>query len=65
MASESKNDGTVIIAGKQTGGKGEQEENGFHLLGGIWISVIIKPKLDISKITLFPIASSLALSLGN
>ena len=62
LANQSENDGAVIIAGKQTGGKGRAGRKWISPSGGIWISVIIKPKLDISKITLFPIASSLALA---
>ena len=62
LAKESESDGTVVIAGKQTGGKGRDGRKWISPPGGIWISVIIKPKLDISKITLFPIASSLALA---
>ena len=62
LANEVENDGTVIIAGEQTGGKGRAGRKWISPPGGIWISIIIKPKLDISKITLFPIASSLALA---
>ena len=62
LANESGKDGTIVIAGKQTGGKGRKGRKWISPLGGIWLSVIIKPKLDISKITLFPIASSLALA---
>lgn len=62
LANESESDGTVVIARKQTGGKGRDGRKWISPPGGIWISVIIKPKLDISKITLFPIASSLALA---
>ena len=32
--------------------------------GGIWLSIILQPKFDISAITLFPIASSVALSVA-
>ena len=64
LANESESDGTVVIAGKQTGGKGRDGRKWISPPGGIWISVIIKPKLDISKITLFPIASSLALAVS-
>ena len=64
MANKPKIDGTVIIAGKQTGGKGRAGRKWISPEGGIWISVIVSPKLDISKITLFPIASSLALALA-
>ena len=62
MANESKNHGTIIIAEKQTGGKGRSGRRWISPKGGIWISIILQPKLDISIITLFPIAASLALS---
>ncbi len=62
MAEDSENDGAVIIAGKQTGGKGRSGRRWVSPKGGIWMSVILRPKFDISVTTLFPIASSLALS---
>ena len=62
MANESKNHGTIIIAEKQTGGKGRSGRRWISPKGGIWISIILQPKFDISIITLFPIAASLALS---
>ena len=34
MASDPTNNGAVIIASKQTGGKGRSEEDGFHQKGG-------------------------------
>lgn len=62
MASELKNNGAVIIAKKQTGGKGRAGRKWLSPDGGIWLSVILHPEFDISVATLFPIASSLALS---
>ena len=62
MANSPKNDGAIIIAEKQTGGRGRSGRNWVSPKGGIWFSVILHPKFDISNITLFPIASSLALS---
>jgi len=62
IAANSKNNGTVIIAQQQTGGKGRDGRKWISPKGGIWLSVILQPKFDISVITLFPIASSLALS---
>ncbi|MCE9651740.1 MAG: biotin--[acetyl-CoA-carboxylase] ligase [Nitrosarchaeum sp.] len=55
-------DGTVIIAEKQTNGKGREGRKWISPKGGIWISIILHPKFDISVITLFPLASALALS---
>ena len=62
MANILKNNGAIIIAEKQTGGRGRSGRNWISPKGGIWFSVILHPKFDISNITLFPIASSLALS---
>ena len=62
MASDIKNDGAIIIAQKQTGGKGRDGRKWASPEGGIWLSVILHPGFDISVATLFPIASSLALS---
>ncbi len=57
-----KNDGALVIAAKQTMGKGRLGRQWISPKGGIWISIILFPKFDISITTLFPIASSLALS---
>ena len=57
-----KNNGTVIIAQQQTRGKGRDGRRWVSPKGGIWLSIILQPKFDISAITLFPIASALALS---
>ncbi|MGY5148232.1 MAG: biotin--[acetyl-CoA-carboxylase] ligase [Candidatus Nitrosopumilus sp. bin_7KS] len=64
MAQDVANDGTIIVAAKQTGGKGRDGRKWISPKGGIWISIILHPKFDISITTLFPIASSLALSIA-
>jgi len=61
MSEDSASDGTIIIAAKQTGGKGRSGRRWISPKGGIWFSIILQPKFDISITTLFPIASSLAL----
>jgi BirA family biotin operon repressor/biotin-[acetyl-CoA-carboxylase] ligase len=62
IASEQTSHGTLIIAEKQTNGKGRLGRKWVSPRGGIWLSIILHPKFDISVITLFPIASALALS---
>ncbi len=62
MAGDPANNGTVIIAAKQTGGKGRSGRKWISPKGGIWLSIILQPKFDITITTLFPIASALALS---
>ncbi|MCA9828026.1 MAG: biotin--[acetyl-CoA-carboxylase] ligase [Nitrosopumilus sp.] len=64
MALDPANDGAVIVASKQTGGKGRSGRKWVSPKGGIWISVILHPKFDITVATLFPIASALALSIA-
>ncbi|MFB5627944.1 MAG: biotin--[acetyl-CoA-carboxylase] ligase, partial [Nitrosarchaeum sp.] len=59
---DKKNNGAVIIAEKQTSGKGRLGRKWISPKGGIWLSIILHPKFDISVITLFPLASALALS---
>ena len=62
MVNETNNQGTIIIADKQTGGRGRSGREWISPKGGIWFSIILYPKFDISNVTLFPIAASLALS---
>ncbi len=62
MASDSKNNGALVIARVQTGGKGRAGRRWVSPKGGIWLSIILHPDFDISVATLFPIASALALS---
>ena len=64
MADDEANNGSVIVASKQTGGRGRSGRKWISPKGGIWISIILQPKFDISITTLFPIASALALSIA-
>ncbi len=58
------NSGTVIIAQRQTSGKGRLGRKWVSPSGGIWLSVILHPRFDVSYATLFPLASSLALCIA-
>ena len=62
MAHYPKNNGALVIASKQTGGKGRGGRKWISPEGGMWFSIIFHPKFDVTVATLFPIASSLALS---
>lgn len=64
IASKNNEDGTIIISKRQTGGRGRMKRKWKSPTGGIWMSIIIHPKFDISYITLVPIATSLALCLA-
>ena len=63
MSGDVSKDGAIIIAAKQTGGKGRSGRKWISPKGGIFLSIILHPKFDISITTLFPIASALALSI--
>ena len=62
MAQDPKNNGALVIAEKQTAGKGRDGRKWISPKGGIWLSVILHPEFDASIVTLFPIASALAVS---
>ena len=53
-------DGTVIIAGQQKSGRGRQNRKWLSPKGGIWLSVVLRPRISSSKITLLPFAAALA-----
>ena len=56
--------GTIIIAKKQTGGRGRMKRKWKSPVGGIWMSIIIHPKFSVSSTTLVPLAISLALCIA-
>ena len=64
IASNDKENGTVVISKKQTGGRGRMKRKWKSPTGGIWMSIIIHPKFDVSNTTLVPIATSLALCMA-
>jgi BirA family biotin operon repressor/biotin-[acetyl-CoA-carboxylase] ligase len=59
--------GTVVISEIQTGGRGRLDRKWFSPRGGIWMTIILRPKLkiqDLSKMTLLS-ASAIAETLIN
>jgi len=64
IASNGDENGTIIISKKQTGGRGRMKRKWKSPTGGIWMSIIIHPKFDISYTTLVPVATSLALCIA-
>ncbi|HEU0143765.1 MAG TPA: biotin--[acetyl-CoA-carboxylase] ligase, partial [Nitrososphaera sp.] len=53
-------DGIVIIAGEQKSGRGRQNRKWLSPKGGIWLSVVLRPRISAYKITLLPFAAALA-----
>ncbi|AJM92376.1 biotin--[acetyl-CoA-carboxylase] ligase [Nitrosopumilus piranensis] len=64
MAQDPERNGAIIVAEKQTIGRGRSGRKWVSPKGGIWFSIILHPKFDISTATLFPIASALALAIA-
>jgi len=64
IATRNNMNGTIIIAKKQTGGRGRMKRKWKSPVGGIWMSIIIHPKFGVSSATLVPIAISLALCIA-
>ncbi len=62
IAKTSRENGTVIVSKKQSSGMGRLGRKWISPDGGLWFSVILHPKFDVSLATLFPLASSLALA---
>ena len=54
--------GTVIISEKQTHAKGRSGKEWSSPLGGIWLSIILKPDVDHSKISLITLATGVAVA---
>ena len=52
--------GTVILSEKQSGAKGRLGKHWESPLGGIWLSLIVKPKVDHSKIPMITLATGVA-----
>ena len=61
ISNNTNENGAIIIAEKQTHGKGRLNRKWFSPEGGIWLSVIIHPEFQISDATIIPLAASLAL----
>ena len=62
IAFDKKENGTIVVAEKQTSGRGRLNRKWTSPRGGIWFSLIIHPKFDVSNSTLVPIAGAVALA---
>jgi BirA family biotin operon repressor/biotin-[acetyl-CoA-carboxylase] ligase len=52
--------GTVIVSEHQTKGRGRMGRRWISPTGGIWLSIILQPKLKSSQITVLPLLSALS-----
>ena len=54
--------GTVIISEKQTNAKGRSGKSWESPLGGVWLSIILRPNVDHSKLPLITLATGVAVA---
>ena len=54
--------GTVVISEKQTHAKGRSGKSWESPLGGVWLSIILKPNVDQSKFPLITLATGVAVA---
>ncbi len=61
LATEGTPEWTVVVAEEQTGGRGRLWRRWASPRGGLWLSIVLRPKFPPSKIPLVGLAASLAL----
>ncbi|MDE1828925.1 MAG: biotin--[acetyl-CoA-carboxylase] ligase [Thaumarchaeota archaeon] len=64
LASKPYENGSIVIAGRQTHGRGRHERTWISPRGGIWLSILLKPNFELSQASLFPMLTSLALAVA-
>ncbi|MBR3140389.1 MAG: biotin--[Methanobrevibacter sp.] len=62
LSSNNVENGTVVISEKQTAAKGRSGKSWESPLGGIWLSVILRPHVDHSRIPLITLATGVAVA---
>ena len=64
LARKPHENGSIVIARTQTSGRGRLNRKWISPKGGIWLSVVLRPDFDISHVSLFSLAVSLALTIA-
>ncbi|MDE1764857.1 MAG: biotin--[acetyl-CoA-carboxylase] ligase [Thaumarchaeota archaeon] len=64
LAARPYENGSIVIAKRQTRGKGRQDRKWASPSGGIWLSILLKPNFQVSQVSLFPMLTSLALAIS-
>ncbi len=62
LTSKHYENGSLIIAQKQTRGRGRLNRKWVSPKGGMWFSILLKPNSEIMQVSLFPMMTSLALA---
>ncbi len=64
LAQKPHENGSVVIAQRQTQGRGRLNRKWISPKGGIWMSILLRPNFEPSYTSLFPMATSLALAVS-
>ena len=62
LAMNGAENGSVVLSEKQTDARGRSGKAWASPIGGIWLSIIVKPKVDYSKLPLITIATGVAVA---
>lgn len=62
LAMNNVENGSVVISEKQTDAKGRSGKTWESPLGGIWLSIILQPHVDYSKLPLITLATGMAVA---
>ena len=62
LAALGRPDGTLVLAENQSAGRGQQERRWESPSGGLWASLILKPKFPANEFARFGLVSSLAIA---
>lgn len=64
LAKRPHENGSLVIADRQTQGRGRLNRKWVSPKGGIWMSILLRPNFEPSHTSLFPMATSLALAVS-
>lgn len=64
LAKRPHENGSLVIADRQTQGRGRLNRKWISPKGGIWMSILLRPNFEPSYTSLFPMATSLALAVS-
>jgi len=64
LAKRPHENGSLVIADRQTQGRGRLYRKWVSPKGGIWMSILLRPNFEPSYTSLFPMATSLALAVS-